>query len=219
MRNYRFHLSYCAAVLFVLFAVTPFTYGTNLVPLVDIVGGGVATEPLADAVGGWQFHLDNPITIGAIGLWDEGKLPLDISHDVGLWKADQTLLWVTTVDNGSMPVASTFSGGQWLFTEIPALRLPPGDYVLGAVWGDAIIGADPFRINTSIITSGLSYTGGCAAFLLPDPELVFPDCGGGSVSNASFFGPNVALVTPEPGSIALLGWGVLSAAGALRRKR
>jgi hypothetical protein len=69
-------LSCCAAVLFLLCAVTPLTYASSLVPLIDITGGGQAVEPLADAVGGWEFHIDTPITIGAIGLWDEGKLPL-----------------------------------------------------------------------------------------------------------------------------------------------
>jgi hypothetical protein len=204
-------------ILFLL-ALAPFTYGSNLVPLIDITGGGQAVEPLADAVGGWEFHLDNPITIGAIGLWDEGKLSLQIAHDIGLWRSDQTLLWVANVDNSSTPVPSAFAGGQWLFTDIPKLQLQPGDYVLGAVWGDATIGADPFRINTNAVTSGVSYTAACAVFQLPDPELVFPNCGGGSLSNASFFGPNLAVVVPEPESIGLLACGILSAAGALRRR-
>jgi hypothetical protein len=204
-------------VLAVLVTV-PLSLSADLVPLLDITGGGQASVPLADAVGGWAFHIDSPITIAAIGLWDEGKLPLEIAHDVGLWKSDQTLLWVATVDNNSIPVASAFAGGQWVFTNIPTLQLQPGDYVLGAVWGDAIIGADPFRINTTAVISGIGYTSACATFLLPSPELVFPDCGGGSLSNASFFGPNLAVATPEPSSLALLGSGILAGLAALRSK-
>lgn len=210
--------SCCAAVLFLLFAVTPLTFASNLVSLIDITGGGQAVEPLADAVGGWEFHIDTPITIGAIGLWDEAKLPLQISHDIGLWKSDQTLLQVATVDNTSTPVPSAFAGGQWLFSSISPLQLQPGDYVLGAVWGDPIIGADPFRINTNAVTSGVSYTAACAVFQLPSPELVFPDCGGGSLTDASFFGPNLAVVVPEPGSLILLACGLLGLAGTARRK-
>ena len=64
-----------------LFAqVVPSAYAGNIVPLLDLIGGGMAVVPLADAVGGWSFHIDHPLTIGAVGLWDEGKLPLSISH-------------------------------------------------------------------------------------------------------------------------------------------
>lgn len=204
-------------ILVVLVAV-PVSLSAGLVPLLDITGGGQAVVPTADAVGGWGFHIDRPVTIAAIGLWDEGKLPLNIAHDVGLWKSDQTLLWVATVDNSSVPVTSAFAGGQWLFTEIPVLQLAPGDYVMGAVWGDPNIGADPFRIMTNAVTSGITYTSQCATFLLPGPQLVFPDCGGGSLSNASYFGPNLAVVTPEPSTLALLGSGLLVGMAELRRR-
>lgn len=217
-KNYAARLSCCAAILFLLCAVTPLTYASSLVPLIDITGGGQAVEPLADAVGGWEFHIDAPITIGAIGLWDEGKFPLQISHEIGLWKSDQTLLQVAIVDDASARVPSAFAGGQWLFTSISPLQLQPGDYVLGAVWGDPIIGADPFRINTNAVTSGVSYTAACAVFQLPSPELVFPDCGGGSLTDASYFGPNLAVVVPEPGSLALIVCGILGLTGTARCK-
>jgi PEP-CTERM motif len=125
---------------------------------------------------------------------------------------------VANVDNTSTAVASAFAGGQWLFTTISPLQLQPGDYVLGAVWGDPNIGADPFRINTNAVTSGVSYTAACAVFQLPSPELVFPDCGGGSLTDASYFGPNLAVVVPEPGSLTLLACGLLGLAGTARRK-
>ena len=217
-KNNAARIRCCVAVLSLLFAVTPLTYASNLVPIVDITGGGQAVEPLADAVGGWEFHIDTPITISAIGLWDEGKLPLQISHDIGLWKSDQTLLSVATVDNTSTPVPSAFAGGQWLFTSISPLQLQPGGYVLGGTWGDPTIGADPFRINTNAVTLGVSYTAACAVFQLPSPELVFPDCGGGSLTDASYFGPNLAVVVPEPESLTLLACGLLGIASTARRK-
>jgi hypothetical protein len=171
--------------------------------------------PLADAVGGWQFHLDHPLTIAAIGLWDEGKQPLSIAHEVGLWSADSILLVSVIVDNNSLPVPSASSDGQWLFTSIVPLTLPPGNYVMGAVWGDPIIGADPFRLNANA-TSFVNYTGPCATFLLTAPDLVFPDCGTGSLNNASYFGPNLAIAVPEPNGLALL---LIAAIGAFAGMR
>jgi len=207
-----------SVLILTLLLAVPLSLSADIVPLLDITGGGQAAEPLADAVGGWAFHIDNPITIAAIGLWDEGKLPLNIAHQVGLWQSDQSLLMVANIDNTSIPVASAFSGGQWLFTEISPLQLQPGDYVMGAVWGDAIFGADPFRIHTVAVTSGISYTSACAVFLLPSPELVFPNCGGGSLSDASFFGPNLAVVTPEPGGVGWLACGLVGMVAAMRRR-
>lgn len=205
-------------LLAVLLACSQVSSASQLTPVLDITGGGFATEPLADAVGGWQFHLDHPLTVAAIGLWDEGKQPLTIAHEVGLWKVDQTLLFSVFVDNSSVPVASAFAGGQWLFTPISPLTLSAGDYVMGAVWGDPIIGADPFRLNVVAVAPFVSYTGPCSATLLPSPELVFPNCGIGSLGNASFFGPNLAVVVPEPNGLAILETAMMGLFAALRRR-
>lgn len=202
-----------SVLLFTL--VAPLAHAGNLVPLLDLTGGGRAVVPLADAVGGWSFHIDSPLTIGAVGLWDEGKHPLNISHEVGLWTASQTLLLDVVVDNSSVDVASASPDGQWLFTPIGPFTLQPGDYVMGAVWGDPMNGADPFRIMANAVTSGLTYTAQCAKFQLNGLQLVFPDCGGGSLNDASYFGPNLAVATPEPSTLALL---VIGAGTTFRRR-
>jgi hypothetical protein len=180
--------------------------------LLNINGGGSATVPLADAVGGWEFNITRPIIVTALGLWDEMSEPLSISHEVGLWNSDGSLLLSsTTVDNTSTAVSPGSGLGRWLFTDISAITLDPGNYVLGAVWGDPIIGADPFRIGTSVTTSGgATYAGACEATLLPAPILVFPMCGGGTNSNASFFGPNLTYTeAPEPAAAVLAVAGLL----------
>jgi len=198
-----------------LFAqVVPSAYAGNIVPLLDLIGGGMAVVPLADAVGGWSFHIDHPLTIGAVGLWDEGKLPLSISHEVGLWTANQTLLLDVFVDNTGVPVASASPDGQWLFTPVAPFTLQASDYVMAAVRGDPINGADPFRIMTHAVTNGLTYTAQCGKFLLNGLQLVFPDCGGGSLTDASYFGPNLAVVVPEPSTFALVAIGL---GGIIRR--
>jgi hypothetical protein len=174
----------------------------DLVPILDINAGGSATVPLADAVGGWEFQVTNPLTLSALGVWDEGGQPLEISHEIGLWTVDQTLLATATVGNSGTPVASASGEGRWLFTPISPLLLQPGDYVLGAVWGDPEIGADLFRYHAPPVTSfGASFAGSRAATLLPAPILVFPNQG--SLSDG-IFGPNAAVDVPEPQSAFLL---------------
>jgi hypothetical protein len=189
-----------------------------LIPVLDITGGGSATVPLADAVGGWEFHVSTSITLWALGLWDEGGNGLDISHEVGLWNSGQTLLATATVDNSSTRVPSISPEGLWLFTEIAPIMLSPGDYVLGAVWGNPIIGADPFRFGTTTSSAfGVSFTGSRAKTLLAGPMLVFPNEAGGLPDNG-LFGPNMAVLVPEPpGALMLISGGVMCL--ALRRFR
>lgn len=214
MKCKLFRRAILGTFLLVLTQVVPPAHADNLRPLLDLTGGGIAVEPLADAVGGWSFHIDRPLTVGAVGLWDEGKLPLSIPHEVGLWTANHMLLLDIFVDNSSVAVASASPDGQWLFTPIAPFTLHPGDYVMAAVWGDPINGADPFRIMTHAVTDGLTYTAQCAKFQLTGLQLVFPDCGGGSLNDASYFGPNLAVVVPEPSTLTLV---VIGLSGIIRR--
>lgn len=180
----------------------PLACQADLLPVLDITGGGFATVPLADAVGGWQFTLSQAITISALGVWDEGSDGLSINHEVGLWTAGETLLRTATVDNTSIPIASAFPDGRWLFEEITPITLAPGSYVLGAVWGDPVIGADPFRFFTTFDTvSGVSFDGSRAKTLLTAPDLVFPDEG---TLPGGVFGPNMAVAIPEPATLLLV---------------
>src|SRR2546430_494142 len=98
------------------FLLLPVSCWGGLLPVLDITSGGTADVPLANAVAGWSFHLANPLTISALGLWDEGGRPLSINHEVGLWTTGQALLVSSTVSNTSIPVASASPNGRWLFT-------------------------------------------------------------------------------------------------------
>jgi hypothetical protein len=205
------------AIAAVLLLVPISSWG-GLIPVLDITAGGTTAVPLADAVGGWSFHIASPLTISALGLWDEGGRPLSIDHQIGLWTITQALLVSAIVTNASTPVASASPNGRWLFTPIDPIQLQPGDYVLGAVWGDPIIGADPFRQGTVSQTSfGAEFTGARIATLLPAPVLVFP-FGTIASSGDGLFGPNLAVNTPEPGAGFLALSGLVACLG-IRRPR
>jgi hypothetical protein len=210
------HLTRYGLLLAALFAFSQMASATNSPLVLDLTGGGFATEPLSNAVAGWEFHLSAPLTIGAVGLWDEGDSPLSIAHDVGLWLSDGTPIVVATVNNSSVAVASASANGQWLFTPITPIALQPGDYVLAAVWGGPVGGADPFRLNANAVDQYISYTGSCVATQLVTATLVLPDCGPATLQSASFFGPDLAVVVPEPESIATFAFGLLAASIHLR---
>ena len=188
------------------FLVLPLACRAEMTIVLDITGPGTANVPLGDAVAGWQFTINQPITASALGLWDEDADGLDVTHTVGLWTSGGTLLGTAAVNNASIPVASAFAGGRWLFTEIAPIILFPGTYVLGATWGNPIDGADPFIVSAPLTTSGVSYDGGRVKTNLPDSSLVFPDLGPGA---GGFFGPNLAVPVPEPAAFLLLGGAAL----------
>src|SRR5437660_1734543 len=81
---------------------------------------------------GWQFSVNAPITIDALGLFDVNPAGLAENHQVGIWDNSGTLLAQTTVTNGSTLVASASNAGDWLFADIAPIVLLPGTYVTGA---------------------------------------------------------------------------------------
>jgi hypothetical protein len=143
-QTFPFSLAQALAAAALLLA-SPQPSRAHLIPILDLKPGGIATVPLANAVAGWQFQVTNPITISALGVWDEGGAPLYINHQIGLWNLNETLLATATVGNGATPVPSASGEGQWLFTPIAPLLLEPGQYVLGAVWGNPSFVSAPIR--------------------------------------------------------------------------
>ena len=204
-------------LLIAILALSPLAFA-SFQPVLDLNGGGFATEPLSPSVAGWEFHLDQPLMIGGVGIWDEGKQPLNITHEVGLYTSGQALLLDVFLDNNNTTaVGSASPDGQWLFTSIAPLVLQPGDYVLAATWGDPVDNADPFRLQANAVDPFVTYTGACSKTQLPGLQLVFPDCSPAPLNNAGFFGPNLAVI-PEPTSIALVGAGLLFIGRKLRRR-
>jgi hypothetical protein len=184
-------------------------------PQPGIVFANLTGESLANGpfTLGWQFDLSQSITVTALGAFDDSQDGLAESHDVGIWNSAGNLMGMTTVSAGTVdPLVNQFRYSSVSFT------LGPGTYEIGALWLD---GADnnTFQGDVTSFTTGTgvsfiqnSYIAGGT---LTDPT--------NTVDNeAAFFGPNFLYntnnSTPEPGTLVLLGSGLLGAVGVIRRK-
>ena len=152
---------------------------------------------------GWQFQVVQPVMVYALAeYWD--SMFTDGSHAVGIWDLSDNALLVSAAVTSGDP-----QSGFWRYHSIAPITLPVGTYMIGGAtvddhWSFSPIGQT--TISNIVFQNGYNTFG--AGLLQP----TIPD-----FPVNSHFGPNF-LVTPEPGSLCLLGSGFLCLAGVLRRK-
>ncbi|MCW5964237.1 MAG: PEP-CTERM sorting domain-containing protein [Bryobacterales bacterium] len=169
---------------------------------------------------GYTVTFSQAVRVDALGLWDYQGNGLTDAHPVGLWDINGNLLASATVDNNSTVVASVNSNHAWLFTSISPVHLSAGSYVLGAYYPTA---ADFFISSldvapAEILVNPLATYGG-SRYISSIESLTFPSSVSPADWDPGFFGPN-ALVTavPEPGTLGLIGAGLLFGYLRLRRR-
>jgi len=156
---------------------------------------------------GWSFTVNQPVTVTALGFYDDLQNGLTQSHDVAIYDAQQQIVVSGQVVRGD-PLVS-----WWRWTQVQPVVLVPGiQYEIVAVtgaenytWAPVGFVNDP-RVNYLVDAYHTSAGG----------VLMYPNASAGVVGD---FGPNFSLTNaiPAPGALLLLAPGLMTLVG-LRRK-
>ena len=199
------------------FAVTPL-FAQNDYYAVDLTntnsGGQLANGPYTV---GWSFVVTSPVFVTDLAVFNPGGAALLESHTVGIWNSAGTLVDSAVIPAGNVATLESndfFANPQtWRDVYAPAF-LPAGTYTIGATWNnfldpmifDGMLAPGDMHVDSPIVFLQNEYIDGGFA----EPINTTGD-------TRSYFGPNFEM-TPEPGTLIMLGTGVLGLAGVLRRK-
>jgi len=172
--------------------------------------GAFAGSDDRDFMIGWEFSVSTPVQITGLAYWDEEEDGLGEAHRVGVFdSATGSLLVDAVVPAGAG--APLLDGYRYTPT---SYLLPVGRYVVGGQQG-----SDVDRVllggNSTITWPGITFV---QHRELPTSSFVMPT---NASSSVGLFGPNLIVgePIPEPGTLALLGAGLLSLAGLARIRR
>ena len=215
LRSHSFVLAVAASAMILagnaFAAPLPTTPNNNL--LYDVKPGAAGSGFGNKGSWGLTFTISSPITVSALGLWDDNSNGLVVAHEVGLWEYAAAMQASAVIDNLSTVVPSFNTSGRWLFTTLATpVTLHVGTYTLGfynPAGGDNFYN---FAGSNQIYQSGAAFAN--ASGKANVGSLVWPNTNSGA---SGWVGPNLqTTAVPEVGSIVM---GSIGAVGLLLATR
>jgi len=175
------------------------------------LAGSVWGSPIGGSNHGWQFTVNQGITVSHLGLYDYPPDGFSADHPIGLWRLnDGTLLTSGTMHAGTVdPLTNHFR-----YIDVPDVQLSIGvNYVIGYYsYSDnsdkAITKAAGLQVSPAInlVVSRWDTSG---QFQMPMNITPDEDEFGDPQPNPDAFGPNFKFEVPEPMTLLLLSLGGL----------
>ena len=170
---------------------------------------------------GWEFDVTGTITVTGLAVYHDNGVGLLENHDVGIWDSAGNLIVSATVVPGDPCIADQLGFQTWCLVGVNA-SIGPGTYTIGAVWNNLL---DNMIFPGTLGGEGIANVDGPNVFMIQNAYIaggVLTDPINTTGNSDSYFGPNFTYSAtppvPEPGTLVLLGSGLLGAVGVIRRK-